>query len=175
MDESGGDRSRVGHGVVSPEIASSTLRPHPKSGLPYAWRREYSNFYPVRVVFEDDEYTSVEAAYQAAKTLSLRERYHIRLARTPAQAKLLGRRVTLRPGWDSMRIVVMRQLVEQKFRHALDLRGALLNSPPAPIVEVTHWHDQFWGICTCMGCGDSGENWLGRILVDVRAVLKAGP
>jgi len=69
--------------------------------------RFLSNFWPVKVELDGLEYPSVEHAFQAAKTLDAREREKIRLAKSPADAKKLGRAVTLREGWEEMKIKVM--------------------------------------------------------------------
>ena len=67
-----------------------------------------SNFYGRAVRLGGVLYPSAEAAFQAAKTLNLAERAQIQRCATPAAARAAGRRVTLRLGWDTLRIDVMR-------------------------------------------------------------------
>lgn len=124
-----------------------------------------SNFHPCLIVFEDDIYPSVEHAYQAAKTLNARERFQIRESSTPGKAKRLGKTVELRPDWDSMKIAVMRQLLEKKFQTP-ELSGSLVATYPAEIIETNNWNDFFWGVCR-----GRGDNHLGNLLMKIRLDL----
>ena len=68
--------------------------------------RFLSNFYPAKVVFNGIHYQSSEAAYMAQKTDDIKLRKII--ATVPAnQAKVIGRNIRLRDGWDNMRLAVM--------------------------------------------------------------------
>lgn len=69
-----------------------------------------------------DVHDSVEHAFQAAKTLDENERYIVRSAIWPRDAKRAGRRVTLRPDWEQIKVEVMWSLVWQKFTRP-DRRG----------------------------------------------------
>lgn len=124
--------------------------------------RFLSNFYPCEIFFEGVFYPSVEHAYQAAKTLVQAERDRVRIAKTPGAAKKLGRKVTLQVGWNSMRVAVMRELLRTKFANNV-LRAMLLETEDAQLVEGNYWRDTFWGVCN-----GKGENWLGRLLMEVR-------
>lgn len=53
----------------------------------------------------------------------------MREAKTPASAKSLGKRVTLREGWDTLRFEVMKRVVRAKFADP-DLAEMLRASPP---------------------------------------------
>jgi len=125
-----------------------------------------SNFYPVEIVFGGESYPSVEHAYQAAKTLNLEERAWIRAAKKPGTAKKLGKTVTLRPGWNELRLRVMEELVLQKFSRDNALRAELVATGDLQIVEGNTWKDAFWGVYD-----GKGENHLGRILMSVRSRL----
>lgn len=124
-----------------------------------------SNFHPSPVVFDGELYATVEAAFQAAKTTDAAERATIRTAATPGRAKRLGRRVTLRPGWDDMRVDVMTTLVRAKFADP-EFAAALVATGDAVLVEGNTWGDRFWGVCRGVG-----HNHLGRILMAVRSEL----
>jgi N-glycosidase YbiA len=129
------------------------------------FRGEYaflSNFYTCKVDFEDDEYRSAEHAYQAAKTLDPTERAAIRSAAAPGLAKVLGRKLILRSGWDDMRISVMRTILLSKFSDP-ELRNKLQATGNATLVECNHWDDTFWGVCR-----GKGQNYLGWLLMEVR-------
>ncbi len=97
-----------------------------------------SNRYPAAVRIPGDEfpdtYRTVEHAYQAAKTLSRDERRAIREADMSGEAAVLGQVVKLRPGWDDIKVNVMRDLVWEKFTTHPELRAKLLATGDAEIV-----------------------------------------
>lgn len=125
--------------------------------------RFLSNFYPSKIEVDGKDYATVEHAFQALKTDNPTEREIVRSARTPGQAKKLGRRVTLRPDWDTARIGVMKMLLEKKFSDKV-LRAELLATGDAELVEGNYWNDRFWGVCR-----GQGQNWLGKLLMEIRA------
>lgn len=124
--------------------------------------RFLSNFYPCKIWMDEQMYTSVEHAYQAAKTVIPIERDRIRQALYPGQAKRLAKQVTLRPNWEELKIELMRALLLQKFGD-LTLRQKLLATGDALLIEGNTWGDTFWGICN-----DKGANVLGKLLMEVR-------
>lgn len=126
-----------------------------------------SNFYPAEVYFQGLYYPSSEHAYQAAKTVLVEERRVIQSAKTGAEAKKLGKQVTVQPGWDALKLPVMERLVRDKFFRHPELGRALLSTGDASIIEENYWGDTFWGICK-----GKGRNELGRILMDVRTLLQ---
>lgn len=134
--------------------------------------RFLSNFYPVMIRCDRDGikvpgyYPSVEHAYQACKTVELSERVDVMRAVTPAAAKKLGRKVTLRPGWDDLKVEVMHELLRQKFSY-LDLGRSLLRTLDAELVEGNWWGDRYWGVCE-----GKGKNVLGKLLMEVREELR---
>jgi N-glycosidase YbiA len=125
--------------------------------------RFLSNFWLVPVVYDGEIYPTVEHAYQAAKTLSLPHRKIIAGLPTPGQAKRAGRNVPIREGWSRDRIDIMRALVLQKFAPPSPLADILLATAPHLLVEGNTWGDRFWG-----QCDGTGENHLGKILMDAR-------
>lgn len=125
-----------------------------------------SNFYPAEVEFEGQTYPTAEHAFQAAKTTDRVQRAWIRTANYPGLAKKRGRSITLREGWDDMRLQVMESLVLAKFVAHDDLREKLLATGDRPLMEGNHWGDTFWGVS-----GGAGENHLGKILERVRSHL----
>lgn len=131
--------------------------------------RFLSNFYePAVVTYDGEEYATTEHAFQAAKTLDVRERQEVQEAPTPGQSKRLGRRVTLRPDWEEIKLDVMLDLVRQKFQDP-ELRAKLLATDTRPLIEGNHWGDAFWGICN-----SEGSNHLGKILMRVRDEIRSG-
>lgn len=141
-----------------------------------AFEGEYkflSNFSPASVVWDGLRFSTVEHAYQAAKTNNKLQRIAIRDCETPGNAKRLGQRVELVPHWDTRKIIVMHGLLWQKFRGPLSgpLSSDLLATGNANLIEGNTWHDNFWGECNCKRCPGVRENWLGRLLMITREDL----
>ncbi|MBU1213444.1 MAG: NADAR family protein [Alphaproteobacteria bacterium] len=133
--------------------------------------RFLSNFYPCTIHYEGDIYTSTEHAYQAAKTLLRPERDVIRNCTNPGQSKRLGRRITLRPDWEEIKLSVMEDLLRRKF-YGERLRERLLSTGDRPLIEGNTWHDNFWGDCSCPRCAKiPGKNHLGKLLMQIRSEL----
>jgi ribA/ribD-fused uncharacterized protein len=133
--------------------------------------RFLSNFWSVPIPLENVWYTSTEHAYQAAKTLDPGERVKIKNASSPGDAKKLGKAVKLRPDWEQVKLDYMRYLVWYKFAMYPDLGQKLLDTGTAELVEGNTWNDTFWGVCNGIG-----QNWLGKILMEVRDQVRAtGP
>lgn len=124
-----------------------------------------SNYAPAVVRLDGQEYPTVEHAYQAAKTRDVAVRMAVARAADPDEAKRLGRLHLDRGDWAEVKVAVMRDLVEQKFRHRT-LRDLLLSTGPAEIIEGNDWGDDFWGVC-----GGRGQNRLGLILMAVRGQI----
>lgn len=125
-----------------------------------------SNFAPVPVELDGVTYPSVEAAYQAAKTIDDYERMPFTLM-GPSAAKRAGRKVTMRADWPDIKLGVMRSLCRQKFNQE-PYRSQLLATGNQDLVEGNYWGDTYWGVCRGLG-----TNHLGRILVGIRAELVA--
>lgn len=124
-----------------------------------------SNFYSINIVYDKLTYTSVEHAYQAAKTHDLGYRELIQRAPTAAKAKQLGRVVPIRDNWELSKIPIMRALVKQKFEYP-ELLARLQATAPAILIEGNWWGDTFWGV----DLEGNGSNWLGKILMEIRDV-----
>lgn len=141
-----------------------------------------SNFSAARVVLDGMAYPTVEHAFQAAKAsvdqrvqiwqhgklVSLRWRVHIQLAKTPGEAKKLGRQVPLRDDWGLIRVGVMRDLLYQKFAPGRIHLTLLLQTGDALLIEGNTWRDTYWGVCE-----GKGTNMLGQLLMEVRAVRRS--
>lgn len=129
-----------------------------------------SNFYPADIIYDGETYPTVEHAFQAAKTLDKQERLTLREAETPARAKRLGRRVTLRSDWEKIKFDLMLDLLRQKFSHS-DLRQKLTNTGDVELIEGNTWGDKVWGRMLVKGRW-IGQNYLGKLLMKVRAELQ---
>ena len=132
----------------------------------YRW---LSNFYSCSVELDGEVYSSVEHAYQAAKTLNLEDRAIIRHAPTAAIAKKLGRKIDIRPDWDKLKVSIMEYLLIQKFNDT-NLKQKLLNTGDAQLIEGNYWGDIFWGVCRGVG-----ENNLGKLLMNIRNYENSTP
>jgi hypothetical protein len=129
--------------------------------------RFLSNFYPCNIIYEGVVYSSVEHAYQAAKTTNEDLKKQIARMRTPSAAKQAGKNVPLREDWDEIKVSIMEELVKEKFRD-LHLLRMLLETEQAYLEEGNDWGDTFWGVCN-----RKGENKLGKILMKIREESKA--
>lgn len=127
--------------------------------------RFLSNFWPAEVTLDGMTFPSVENAYQAAKTnvLIMREDF---INLIPGQAKRKGQNLPLRNDWESVKVSVMRNLLEQKFEHE-ELRKLLLNTGEQQLVEGNTWGDIFWGVCD-----NVGDNNLGKLLMEIREQIR---
>lgn len=126
-----------------------------------------SNFYsPCVVIYESIAYTSAEAAYQSAKITDIEGRFVFASMR-PLAAKKAGKKLALRPDWESVRLQVMYDIVKDKFTRNKDLHDKLLATGDRQLIEGNYWNDTFWGVCRGVG-----ENHLGIILMRVREELK---
>lgn len=131
-----------------------------------AFRGEYnflSNFWYVDVY----GYPTVEHYFQAMKTTDPVERDRIKALRSPAEAKRAGRRVALRPDWESIKLDVMEAGLRYKFAPGKELANKLIATGDAELVEGNTWNDTFWGVCR-----GRGENHLGKLLMKVRGELQ---
>jgi ribA/ribD-fused uncharacterized protein len=131
----------------------------------YRW---LSNFAPARVRMDDGRTcATVEHAYQCYKTLDPDLRHQINSCRTPGEAKRWWkeRRHLMRADWLLVNIPIMEGLTWQKYEYP-DLRGLLLATGEAEIVEVNSWGDTFWG-----QCGGVGRNELGRVIMRTRDAI----
>lgn len=134
-----------------------------------SFSKEYeflSNFYSQEITYDGIKYPTNEHAFQAAKTLDLEERKVISSLPTPGQAKRAGRRVSLRPDWEEVKFDVMKEIVILKFINPA-LKEKLLATGDSELIEGNTWNDRCWGVCNGVG-----QNNLGRILMEVRELLK---
>jgi ribA/ribD-fused uncharacterized protein len=132
--------------------------------------RFLSDFYQSPIELWGFVFPTAEHAFQAAKTDDSNARQRIAVAALPAEAKALGRRVELKPGWDEMRTRVMARVLTAKFAQHPELMADLDATGNAELIEGNTWCDQFWGSCTCRRhVSVPGQNWLGRLLMDLRS------
>lgn len=125
-----------------------------------------SNFHLCPLTVGGETYSCAEAAFQASKFTdpAFRARF-THLSGPPAKRLGRTRHPSFRADWDQCRLEAMRQVLLAKFA-VPELRAALLTTQGVELVEVNHWSDTYWGVC-----GGRGENWLGRLLMELRASM----
>lgn len=139
-----------------------------------------SNFYQVAVRYKSYLFPSSEHAYQAGKipkhlwhkiikiksAANAKRAVHAMLndsARSFAWSQL---------EWDKKKLDIMREILREKFKNPL-LRAMLKDTAPAELIEGNTWNDRFWGV-PITNSGEltkTGENWLGKILMEIRDEL----
>ena len=120
-------------------------------------------------ILEEKEWPSVEHYFQAMKFENVNYQEKIRAAKSPKQARKLGRsrRQKIRKDWSKIKVVIMTRAVYTKCRSYPTLSSQLLESSGNKIVENSQY-DYFWG------CGRDrrGENKYGQVLMNVRKKLQ---
>lgn len=135
----------------------------------YSW---LSNFHPIKVIYQGLEFSSVEAAYQAAKCRNPEDMKKF-VPFGPKEAKKLGRTIPIREDWWQYKAEVMVKLLVQKFSDP-GLQAKLLATDGIELVEGNKWHDNYWGACTCQACSHKEKsNHLGQILMGIRLITIA--
>ena len=128
-----------------------------------------SNFYPCRFYLDGFLYLSAEHAYQAMKATNSLDMKKIRDAKSPAEAKKLGKITQIRNDWKSIKNSEMKRVLLAKFSQNPLLKVKLLRTEQEFIQEGNTWGDTYWGVCR-----NKGKNMLGRLLMEVREELNHG-
>lgn len=128
--------------------------------------RWLSNFQGVFIEYRGEFYPSTEHAYQAAKTLRKNEEEWIRNAPTPGNAKKRGKYCNIRSDWDNIKRDVMLELLRKKY-NIEPFKSMLLATGESHLEEGNTWGDKYWGTVNRVG-----ENWLGRLTMQVREELR---
>lgn len=132
--------------------------------------RALSNFHIEQFKYAGITWPASENAFQAMKVhnptrLTLLEF----AAMTPAESKKEGRKAPIRPDWETIKVKTMGDILREKFTQCTYAKRVLLSTTGGVLEERNWWRDTYWGIY-----GGAGQNWLGRILTDVRAELEMG-
>ncbi len=122
-----------------------------------------SNFHHSPLIYDNRYWDTAEHAYQAAKTNVPGEKEAVHMCPTARDAKKMGKRVTVRPDWDEVKVDVMYEIVKAKFHYNPELRERLLLTTGFELEEGNWWGDRFWGVCD-----GEGLNNLGKILMRIR-------
>jgi N-glycosidase YbiA len=132
----------------------------------------FSNFSPHSIELEGSTWKTTEHYYQAQKYIGTPDQFlcaQIYKAPTPMAAAALGRdpKYRIRQDWDFVKVDVMYKAVRQKFMTYAALRIILIQTGDERIVENSPT-DDYWGC----GCNGTGKNYLGEILMRIRAELR---
>jgi len=130
--------------------------------------RFLSNMSPSSITIEGIRYPTVEHAFQAAKTTDKELRKKIARAANPAEAKRMGRELTLRSDWNDIRVKAMEYILRKKFEDPKLLKQ-LLETGERELIEGNTWGDKFWG-----QVDGEGANNLGKLLMKIRKELMEG-
>ena len=126
-----------------------------------------SNMFSCKVHFDGETFPCVETAFQYAKCAD--EDDHALFMNRRGfwchgyTARDIGRKVKLREDWNTYRLEVMYELLEDKFYHNEALRKALCDTGNIIIQEDNTWGDTFWGVCN-----GKGYNMLGKMIMEIR-------
>lgn len=138
----------------------------------------YSNMcsgYPLRV--NDVDILTSEALYQAFRFPDYPELQKMIIAqRSPMAAKMKTkphRRACNRPDWESQHVLFMRWCLRVKLlQHWEKFSALLLQSESLSIVEKSNKGDKFWGAVLTESKTLVGQNYLGRLLMELRENIK---
>jgi ribA/ribD-fused uncharacterized protein len=125
-----------------------------------------SNFSPHGFEIDGLYWPTVEHYFQAMKFPTHPDyQEKIRQAKSPAQAKTLGRSraIPIRPDWDAVKDDIMRQAVAAKFSTHAALKTELIETGTETLIEDAPM-DYYWGA----GRTGTGKNRLGEILMETR-------
>ncbi len=138
----------------------------------YNTRRRYgcfSNFAPYEIELDGKIWPTTEHYFQAQKFVDTKYSEAIRNASSPMKAAQMGRSRMhpIRSDWEIVKDSIMYKAVLKKFSTYRYLQKILLSTGDEEIIENTK-NDYYWG----RGKKGTGENILGKILMDVRKIIK---
>lgn len=125
-----------------------------------------SNFYYSPVYYNGIRFSTVEHAFQAAKSTDLKTQKLFAIIPTPQEAKQFGKTIPLREDWETVKVSIMKDLLKQKFSKS-PLRKMLIQTNDSELVNGNTWGDTYWGVTN-----GEGQNILGNLLMEVRSELK---
>ena len=151
-----------------------------KRGLAFFTGKTFlSNFYLVEFKFNGRIFYSSEQAYQYEKASVCRDTARmekIYRARTPREAKDIGKEVVTTRLWHTLKDDRMREILDAKFSQNADIRKKLTDTGSIYLIEGST--DGYWGSGKKLYSKElmeghwNGQNKLGEMLVELRADLK---
>lgn len=137
-----------------------------------SFKNEYfflSNFSESPITIQGIVFPTVEHYFQAMKASSYEEFLLVSNAKTPGEAKKLGRKIHIRSDWDKIKDQIMEYAVFKKFEND-PLKSKLLGTLNTELIEGNYWGDEYWGVSVKT---NNGLNKLGKILMKVRTHLQS--
>ncbi len=144
-----------------------------QSNKPYY---EFTNFYEQDITVDGKVWPTTEQYYQASKFTDPNLQNIIQKFKSDSSGSAPRKafdfanknKQSLRPDWYDVNLDNMRKAIYEKFAQYPQLATMLLQTGNAILVEDAGKNDSFFG------AGDDylGQNWLGRILMEVRAELQ---
>ena len=130
---------------------------------------KFANFSRYGVELDGKWWPTTEHYFQAQKFYAEEYQEKIRHAPDPKTAAILGRnrQIPIREDWEQIKDQVMQKAILKKFQTHIELRQLLLSTYNQEIVENSPT-DYYWGC----GADGSGKNRLGKILQDIRDILR---
>ncbi len=124
-----------------------------------------SNFYYATIRLKGKDWITNEHYYQAQKFAGTPYEEEIRLESAPRYAKWAGQSTKhkLRADWESVKYSIMKDCNRAKYNQHPHLKQWLLDTGSAHLIEDAPW-DEIWGC----GKNDTGLNWQGQILMELR-------
>ena len=129
----------------------------------------FSNFSKHSFELENKEWATSEIYFQAKKFEGTVYEEKIRSMTNSLEAAKFGRNreLPLREDWETVKDEIMRKAVLAKFSQNADIKEILLQTGEKEIIEATT-EDYYWGC----GTNGTGKNMLGKILMEVRELLR---
>jgi len=131
---------------------------------------EFSNFSPDPFELKGKSWPTSEHYFQAQKFAGTEHEEPVRLAKSPMVAARMGRsrERPLRSDWETVKDDIMRDALRAKFAQHPALTSLFLKTGDAELVEHTT-NDRYWA----NGGDGTGKNRLGKLLMELRAELRA--
>ena len=127
--------------------------------------------------FDNDQYNSPAAAFEAAKILSRPDRVSfIGWNMQPWNARRLGKNIPknwMRPDWDAAQFDIMLEIQRSKFSWLI-LREMLLDTEDAQLVHGNACHDNFWGVCLCQSLPPASRSTVSTLAAPETAATGSG-
>lgn len=129
----------------------------------------FSNFAAYPFELDGATWPTTEHYFQAQKFAGTPHAEEIRQTASPMVVARMGRSRarSLRSDWNEVKDDVMRRSVLAKFEAHPDIRAILLATGDEELIEQTT-DDYYWGC----GTEGTGKNMLGKILMEVRTLLR---
>lgn len=115
---------------------------------------------------------TAEHLFQAMKSVEWSDQLYVLAASTPGEAKSRGKKVKLREDWEEIKVEVMWCVIQIKFSPGSHYAKLLLSTGDHELIEGNRWGDLFWGAVFDVEGELTGQNELGKLLMDWRDILR---